>query len=80
MTAYLRSQPYTDEGLKRVPCRQCGQPSEHQWHLRPCAIGRMAWYGLCAEHDLELNRIVLEFMGVPGRERMLTDYAERQAA
>lgn len=74
-----RQKPYTEAGLARVPCRRCGKPSSAQWHLRPCALGSgaYAWYGLCREHDLELNRIVVTFMGVPGGEAMLERYAAR---
>jgi hypothetical protein len=72
-----RRKPYTAAGIRRVPCRQCGRPSEHQWDLRPCALGSRAWYGLCREHDLDLNRIVVTFLNVPNGEAVLARYAGR---
>ncbi len=60
----MRTKPYTDKGIKRVPCARCGMPSHQQW--RVCALGR--WDGLCINCDIELNRIVLNFMGVPSKE------------
>ncbi len=60
----MRTKPYTDKGIKRVPCVRCGMPSSRQW--RVCALGR--WDGLCVNCDIELNRLVLNFIGVPSKE------------
>ena len=74
----MRTRPYTDAGLTRVPCTRCGAPSRHQWSLRPCAIGQERWYGLCEVHDLELNRLTLEFMRVSDSEALLAAYEARR--
>ena len=78
--AYLRSQPYTEAGLARQKCVHCGQPATEQWSLRPCAVGRTGWYPLCLKHDIELNGIVMRFLGLPDAEERLSSYIERKAA
>jgi len=77
---YLRPKPYTPAGLKRQRCVHCGAPATEQWSLRPCAVGRAGWYPLCAEHDLDLNQIVMAFLKLPDAEQRLDAYRERIAA
>lgn len=77
---YLRKNPYTEPGLARQKCAHCGAPATEQWSLRPCAIGRTGWYPLCTEHDIELNRITMEFLRLPDAEERLAAYIERKAA
>jgi hypothetical protein len=74
-----RVRPYTRRGLRRVPCRRCGEPSVHQWSLRPCALGTRRWYGLCLECDVILNSVVMQFLRVPDHEEILRRYIERSA-
>jgi len=69
-----RAKPYTEAGISRVPCAHCGKPSSRQWSLRPCAIGKSAWYGLCDSCDLELNRAVVAFLKVPDGDALLAKY------
>jgi hypothetical protein len=73
--AAKRSKPYTVVGLARVKCAHCGEPASRQWSLRPCALGRTAWYPLCAAHDLTLNATVLHFLNVPDADALLAAYA-----
>ena len=61
----MRTKPYTEIGIKRVPCFRCGRPSVHQWQV--CALYG-EYKGLCADCDIELNRLVLNFMGIPSKE------------
>lgn len=70
-----RRQPYTQIGIRRVPCRRCGAPSFHQWQV--CANGNR-WLGVCEPCDLELNRLALEFMRVPNAEALLAAYADAE--
>lgn len=77
VAAYFRGKPYTTAGLKRVPCAQCGAPSVHQWVLEPCAIGKKGWYGLCREHDIELNRIVVGYLKVSDGDVLMAEYEAR---
>lgn len=72
-----RRKPYTEAGIKRVPCAHCDKPSAHQWTLRPCAGKRTHRVGLCTPCDLELNRLTLDFMRLAGREQLLAKYEAR---
>lgn len=66
-----RTKQYTEIGIKRVPCTRCGKPSVYQWQI--CANGRR-FTGACAECDVALNEMVLEFMRIPGRKVLLERY------
>ena len=70
----MRYKPYTEKGISRVPCERCGKPSSQQWQI--CAIGNK-WAGVCTDCDIELNRLVLEFMWKPGRlvNMIIEDYS-----
>lgn len=57
----MRRNPYTSKGISRVPCFKCGKPSTQQWQV--CSLDN-EYKGLCTECDIELNRLVLEFVGV----------------
>lgn len=61
----MRRKPYTQKGIKRVPCFKCGQPSSRQWQV--CSLDN-EYKGLCIECDIKLNRLVLQFFGVPQKE------------
>jgi hypothetical protein len=69
-----RTRPYTDAGLSRVPCAHCGEPSTAEWMLRPCAIGQKRYYGLCRVHDIELNRLTVNFLRVPDADALMERY------
>ena len=60
-----RTKPYTDIGIKRVPCLRCGAPSSQQWQI--CALGNR-YYGVCNNCDIKLNRLVLAFMNILSKE------------
>jgi hypothetical protein len=66
-----RRKPYTEAGIRRVPCSRCAAPSVHQWQV--CANGNR-WLGVCIACDIELNAVALEFMRVPDAERLLAEY------
>lgn len=53
-----RKKPYTERGIKRLPCVRCGEKATQQW--RACADG--LWRPICTECDVMLNRLVLLFM------------------
>lgn len=53
----MRRTPYTERGIKRVPCVKCGKPSAHQWRI--CSTD--AWSAVCSDHDFEINRMVAEW-------------------
>ena len=54
-----RRKPYSELGIRRVPCARCGRPSSQQWSI--CADGN-AYRGVCTECDIALNKLVLKFM------------------
>jgi hypothetical protein len=68
-----RRKPYTEAGIRRIPCSRCGKPAVHQWQV--CANGNR-YLGCCAECDVEMNRLALEFMRVPNADELLKRYAE----
>jgi len=61
----MRRKPYTEIGIKRVPCFRCGEPSFRQWQI--CSLNN-EYKGLCREHDIDLNRLVLKFMRIPTKD------------
>lgn len=72
-----RKKPYTQAGIRRVPCARCGAPSRYQWNI--CALDNM-WHGLCVNCDIDLNGLVLSFMRVPDWRNAAADYKERVLA
>jgi len=71
-----RTRPYTDIGIRRIPCSRCGAPSTQQWQV--CSNGNR-YIGICDACDLALNKLVLEFMRVPNREVLLKVYEMEMA-
>jgi hypothetical protein len=57
-----RRKPYTEIGIRRLPCFRCGAAARFQWSI--CADGNIQ-RPLCAECDVALNNLVLRFMGDP---------------
>jgi hypothetical protein len=69
-----RRKPYTKIGIRRLPCFRCGgKPSQYQWNL--CVDG--PYRTLCARCDVELNAMVLRWMGDPDAEAKIRRYRER---
>lgn len=66
-----RSKPYTDQGIRRVPCVRCHKPALHQWQV--CADGNK-FRALCLDCDIELNRLVLEWAGDPDHQAKCDRY------
>jgi len=61
MKRHGRTKPYTENGVKRLPCARCGKPAKQQWIT--CADG--FWRPICVECDIKLNEMVLKFMNDP---------------
>ncbi len=70
-----RKQPYTERGIKRVPCARCGGKATHQWQI--CSDGNR-WRPLCVPCDVALNAVVLKFMGDANRKKKLAQYRAEQ--
>lgn len=65
-----RKKPYTSEGVRRLPCYRCGAPACHVWNACADAVFRP----ICIDCDIDLNRIVLRWMGCPDAEHKLHIY------
>lgn len=67
----MRRKPYTEAGIKRVPCLRCGEASSYQWNI--CSLP--GFHGICTPCDIALNRLVLHFMNVPTAADLAETYA-----
>ncbi len=73
---YKRIKPYTQIGIRRLACYKCGKrPSVHQWQI--CADGNI-WRPTCRKCDIELNKIVLEWLNDKKAAIKIEKYSERQ--
>lgn len=72
-----RRKPYTELGVRRVPCARCGKPSRHQWQI--CALDNL-YHGVCADCDVDLNAMVLQFFQVRGWRDKAAAYADKVRA
>lgn len=68
-----RKTPYTEVGIRRVPCYRCGKPASFQWQA--CADGRL-FRPLCLNCDIALNKLVLHWMGDPDADMKITKYKQ----
>lgn len=71
---YGRRKPYTEAGIRRLPCCRCGAQAEFQWSA--CADGNL-WRPLCKPCDVGLNRVALEYIGDPRAASKIRAYAKR---
>lgn len=71
-----RRKPYTEIGIKRLPCVRCRQQATQQW--RACADG--LWRPICTRCDVLLNRIVLQFMCDTDTNEKIHKYKEIENA
>lgn len=70
-----RRTPYTADGIKRVPCARCGKrPSSQQFQV--CADGNQ-YRALCVICDVDLNRMVLRWLGLANAEELIEQYENR---
>ncbi len=60
-----RKKPYTEIGLRRLKCCRCEEKADSQWNC--CANGNR-WLPLCAQCDVLLNRLVMEYFNFPKRQ------------
>lgn len=68
---YGRREPYTEAGIRRLPCYRCGQRAQFQWSI--CADGNLQ-RPLCLDCDVALNRLVLAWAGDPEAEAKADRY------
>lgn len=61
-----------------MKCAHCQTPkAQNKWTLTACADNRKRVMRLCDPCDIELNRIVLLFLNVPGAAKKIKAYAGR---
>ena len=66
-----RKTPYTAIGIRRLKCFRCGEQASVQWQV--CADNNV-FRPLCSKCDVELNRLVLEWMRHPEVEALMAKY------
>jgi hypothetical protein len=69
-----RKKPYTAIGIKRCKCVRCGKPAHATWQA--CADDRLH-RPFCLECDIELNELVLKWVGFPDWEEKMKRYKEK---
>ena len=67
----MRKTPYTETGIKRLKCFRCGEKAKYQWQI--CSDGN-TWRPLCPKCDIELNELVLSFMGFKDIKEKMDKY------
>ena len=68
----MRLKPYTEIGIRRLLCFRCKKQAHTQWQI--CADGNQ-WRPICFMCDIDLNRLVLEFMRDKDVEMKMAIYA-----
>jgi hypothetical protein len=71
-----RRKPYTEAGIRRLPCFRCGAPAEHQWQI--CSDDSL-YRPICVACDVALNELVLRWMGFPDWEAKIERYKAEAA-
>lgn len=70
-----RFTPYTEAGIKRVPCARCGKPSHAQWNVCADKVGARTQYrGLCLDCDIGLNVVAMRYVFGKSREADIDRY------
>lgn len=67
--------PYTETGIRRVKCYRCkARPATQQWNICADAPGSRIYRAVCTECDIDLNRLVLDWLGDPEIEAKMRAY------
>jgi transcription elongation factor Elf1 len=67
----MRTKPYTKVGIRRLKCFRCGNQASRQWQI--CSDGNQ-YRPICDRCDIELNELVLKFMGFDDWEQKIDSY------
>lgn len=67
--------PYTALGIQRLKCVRCGAQAHAQWSI--CSDLNVQ-RPICTQCDIDLNRLVLEWMGCPDADQMMKKYVDKQ--
>lgn len=74
---HKRKKPYTEIGVRRLPCSKCGEPGFSQWSI--CA-DQSNYRVLCLKCDIALNKLVLNWIGHPSADILINHYTLLQKA
>ncbi len=69
----MRKKPYTEIGIRRCKCFRCGNQATQQWQI--CSDGNQ-FRPICDQCDIDLNGVVLKFMGFKDWKQKLEKYKE----
>lgn len=72
----MRRKPYTKIGIKRLKCFRCGESATAQWQI--CSDGN-TYRPICTKCDIELNTVVLKFMGFADWEEKIIRYTNKKS-
>lgn len=73
----MRRKPYTEIGIRRMPCVRCGGKGRFQWQI--CSDGNQ-YRVLCAPCDVALNEMVMRWVWGDTREDDLRRYRDEKLA
>lgn len=68
-----RISPYTQIGIERLKCIRCDEKAEFQWQI--CSDGNN-YRPICGDCDINLNEMVLKFMGHPEVNSLIEKYEQ----
>jgi hypothetical protein len=71
----MRKTPYTEKGIKRLKCFRCGAKAKYQWQI--CSDGN-TYRPICEKCDIELNEMVLKWMGFSDWEHKINEYKAKK--
>jgi hypothetical protein len=69
-----RMKPYTAIGVRRLKCFRCGKRARYQWQI---GSDGLVFRPICEECDVELNEMVLKWMGFPDWQEKMAAYIEK---
>ena len=72
-----RREPYTEIGVRRLGCIRCGKAARFRWNI--CSDGNR-FRPLCLDCDVDLNRMVLEWMRHPEAQDLADRYEREKRA
>lgn len=70
-----RKKPYTQIGIRRLPCVRCGKKAEFTWSI--CADNNL-FRPICFKCDIALNRLVLKWMKDPEVTQKMEKYIQQK--
>ena len=70
----MRRKPYTEIGIRRMPCSRCGEPSLFQWNAC-CLKGQ--FFPICLSCDVALNELVVKFIGFNNADAIIEAYRKK---